>query len=320
MSKQQEKRDQAARAAWLYYVGNHTQHDIAEQLGVSRQITQRLIAYAVEHGLVKVRVTHPVSACLELAESLRSRFRLETCHVVPAPVSRGDDAETAQRMIAVAGAEWMERHLLADAPRVVNVGSGRTLRAAIDQLPDLDRPQHRIVSMVGAIAADGSSNRYDVALAAAEKTRSRYYLLPAPLVADSAEDTRQWCQHRLYGVVADLAAQADVTFIGVGTIGPGCALQVDGFIGAQDVDDLLAHGAAGELIGRPIDRQGRLLDLPLQSRITSLPLTPMPSRPVIAMAGGAAKAGAIAAALRGGWLTGLVTDEACALQILEGAA
>ena len=83
MSKQQEKRDQAARAAWLYYVGNHTQQDIAEQLGVSRQIAQRLIAYAVEHGLVKVRVTHPVSACLELAESLRSRFRLEACHVVP---------------------------------------------------------------------------------------------------------------------------------------------------------------------------------------------------------------------------------------------
>ena len=314
MSKQQEKRDQAARAAWLYYVGNHTQHDIAEQLGVSRQIAQRLIAYAVEHGLVKVRVTHPVSACLELAESLRSRFRLETCHVVPAAA---DDAETAQRMIAVAGAETMERYLLAEAPRVVSVGSGRTLRAAIDQLPDLDRPQHRIVSMVGAIAADGSSNRYDVALAAAEKTRSRYYLLPAPLVADSAEDTRQWCQHRLYGVVADLAAQADVTFIGVGTIAPGCALQVDGFISAQDVEELLAHGAAGELIGRPIDAHGRLLDLPLQTRITSLPLKPMPARPVIALAGGIAKAGAIAAALRGGWLTGLVTDEACAQQILQ---
>ncbi|PLC43067.1 DNA-binding transcriptional regulator [Ralstonia pickettii] len=313
MSKQQEKRDQAARAAWLYYVGNHTQHDIAEQLGVSRQIAQRLVAYAVEHGLVKVRVTHPVSTCLELAESLRSRFRLETCHVVP---THADDADAAQRMIAVAAAEIMERHLLADAPRVVNVGSGRTLRAAIDQLPDLDRPQHRIVSMVGAIAADGSSNRYDVALAAAEKTRSRYYLLPAPLVADSAEDTRQWCHHRLYGVVADLAAQADVTFIGVGTIGPGCPLQVDGFISAKDVDDLLAHGAAGELIGRPIDAQGRLLDVPLQTRITSLPLKPMPSRPVIAVAGSVAKAGAIGAALRGGWLTGLVTDEACAQRIL----
>jgi len=143
VSKQQEKRDQAARAAWLYYVGNHTQHDIAEQLGVSRQIAQRLIAYAVEHGLVKVRVTHPVSACLELAESLRSCFRLETCYVVPAPA---DDAEAVQRMIAVAAAETMERHLVADAPRVVSVGSGRTLRAAIDQLPDLDRPQHRIVS------------------------------------------------------------------------------------------------------------------------------------------------------------------------------
>ena len=36
--------DLAARAGWLYYVAGHRQEKIAEQLGVSRQTAQRLVA------------------------------------------------------------------------------------------------------------------------------------------------------------------------------------------------------------------------------------------------------------------------------------
>ena len=77
---------------------------------------------------------------------------------------------------------------------VVSVSSGRTLKAAVDQFGQLDRPQHRLVSMVGAIAQDGSSNRYDVALHISEKTGGKHFLLPAPLIADSEAERAQWCQ------------------------------------------------------------------------------------------------------------------------------
>ncbi|WP_293765786.1 sugar-binding transcriptional regulator [uncultured Aquitalea sp.] len=316
MPKQQEKFDQAARAAWLYYVAGKTQNEVADQLNVSRQVAQRLVASAVERGLVKVTVHHPVAECLELAEALRQRFGLAMCEVVPAD---GDSAAELHRKLAVAGAAVFERYLDVEKPMVVELGSGRTLKAIIEEMAELVCPQHRLVSLIGTIAHDGSSNRYDVALPASEKTQSRYFLLPAPLYADSAEDRSMWCNHRLYRVVAEMGQKADVTFIGVGTIDEGCALQADGFLDSAEIARLKSANAVAELIGRPINEAGELVDSPIQQRITSLPLERPPRRPVIAFAGGERKAAAILAVLRGGWLTGLVTDEASARYILGQA-
>ncbi len=82
----------------------------------------------------------------------------------------------------------MAQFLRQEQPLVIGVGSGRSLKAAIDELPDVERPQHSCVSLIGAIAADGSCTRYDVPLWMAEKTQGRYlscqplYLLTAPLI------------------------------------------------------------------------------------------------------------------------------------------
>ncbi|CAN0516059.1 unnamed protein product, partial [Ectocarpus sp. 12 AP-2014] len=53
MDKFEVKLDQAARAAWMSYVGGMTQDEIACQLGVSRPGVQRLLALARQEGLVK---------------------------------------------------------------------------------------------------------------------------------------------------------------------------------------------------------------------------------------------------------------------------
>ncbi|GGP19248.1 sugar-binding transcriptional regulator [Silvimonas iriomotensis] len=312
MSKQQEKLDQAARAAWMYYVANNTQHEIADHLGISRQMAQRLVAYAVEQGLVRVSVQHEITDCLALAEQMKARFGLSLCRVVPA----SGESEGLRRMLAVAGAEVMTQFLQSETPIVVNLGSGRTLKAVIDELTEIERPQHRIVSMVGAIATDGASNRYDVALRTAEKTGSKYFMLPAPLIADSAEDCRQWCSHRVYRVVSELSAHADVTFIGIGSVGPGCPLEEDGFLSKEEIGQLVSEGAAGEIIGHAVNHEGRPISSPITDRVTSLQLPTAVERPVIAFAGGASKYAALNAALRGKWLSGLVTDEESARQAL----
>ena len=56
--KSTEKLDLATRAAWLYYVAGNTQNEIAEKLQVSRPVAQRLVAFAVEKNLIRVRVDH----------------------------------------------------------------------------------------------------------------------------------------------------------------------------------------------------------------------------------------------------------------------
>lgn len=306
MSKHNKKLDQAARAAWMYYVAGETQHDIAEKLGVSRQVAQRLVALAVEEGLVSVSIAHPVADCMTLAEQLKKRFDLQLCQVVP---SAGVEGAGVQQMIAVAGAEVMAQTLRQDQPQIVAVGSGRTLRATIDELPEFDRPQHSCVSLIGAIASDGSCTRYDVPLWMAEKTQGRYFILPAPLYADSPEDRDLWCNHRIYRTVTDKAARADVMFVGIGQVSAGCPLNADGFISDGQVSRLESLQVAAEMLGHFIGQDGQRVASELDDRLTSVPLNAQTQRKVIAFAGGAEKHQAIAAALRGRWITGLITDE-----------
>jgi DNA-binding transcriptional regulator LsrR (DeoR family) len=103
-----------------------------------------------------------------------------------------------------------------------------------------------------------------------------------------------------------------VAFIGIGDIGPKCPLHVDGFITAAEVQELMELGAVAEMLGLPIDDEGRRVSSPTGRRVTSVPPDAPPKRPTIGFAGGARKHRAVLAALKGGWLSGLVTDEACA--------
>lgn len=313
-SKQEEKLDLAARAAWLYYIAKNTQQEIARKLQISRPAAQRLVALALERGIVKVRVHHKVTTCLEMARALRERYGLAVCEVVP---SNGDSADQVLQKIAVAGAQVMELYLGEPQPKIVALSSGRTMKAVIDELPALARPQHRLVSLVGAIAHDGSSNPYDVALRTAEKTSSKYFLMPAPLLADSPEERNQWCHHRLYRVVETLASQADVAFVGIGEMGIGCPMHRDGYITEAEVKELVAAGAVGETLGWAFDRAGEPVRASIHARVTSIQLRRPPKTPVIAFAAGESKAEAVLGALRGYWINGLVTDETCARMILE---
>ncbi len=313
MSRVDRKLDQAARAAWMYYVAGKTQHEIADVLGVSRQAAQRLVALASESGLVRVSIVHPVADCTALSQQLARQFGLSVCLVVP---SAGVDSTSLNRMIAVAGAELMLQFIDQEQPQVIAVGSGRALRSTINELPQLDRPQHSCVSLIGAIASDGSCTRYDVPLWMAEKTQGKYFILPAPLFADNPTDKDLWCNHRIYRMVTDKAAQADVTFIGIGQMNLHCPLHYDGFITSEEVQRLTEAGVVAEIVGHFIGDDGRRVPSTLDQRLTSVTINVRPEKPVIAFAGGAEKYSAIRAVLNGGWLTGLVTDEETAIKLL----
>ena len=131
--------DEAARAGWLYYVAGNTQEEIAARLGISRQAAQRLVSLSVSAGLVRVRIDHPIAACLDFAERLKAAFGLTFAEVVPS-----DPTSTSTTLgIAEACAGEMERWLKREAPTVIALGTGRTLKAAVENLAPMSCPQHQ---------------------------------------------------------------------------------------------------------------------------------------------------------------------------------
>ncbi|NIF30900.1 sugar-binding transcriptional regulator [Enterobacter sp. Cy-643] len=313
MSREEKKQEQAARVAWMYYVAGMTQQDIARELGISRQVAQRLVSSAREQGMVTVKIAHPVARCLKLAQQVQARFGLEICRVVP---SEGLDDEAIQQMLAVEGAEVMSQFIADEQPQVFGIGSGKTLRSIIDVLPWIERPQHHCVSMIGAIARDDSGTRYDMPLKMAEKMQGKYYFIPAPLYADSEEDRDMWCRHKVYQRVTDRALAANVAFLGVGEVDIGCPLNAEGFITDEQVNMLHRQGVAGEMLGHFFDHGGQRVYSELDALLTSVPLQSDNPRKIIAFSGGARKFAAIKAALTGRWMSGLVTDESTAVRLL----
>ncbi len=75
----------ATRAAWLYFVGDSTQAQIAKKLGLTRQRVNRLLAYAREHGLVQVSVSGKLANCVALEHELTRAYGLKDAVVVPSP-------------------------------------------------------------------------------------------------------------------------------------------------------------------------------------------------------------------------------------------
>lgn len=313
MSREEKKQEQAARVAWMYYVAGMTQQDIARELGISRQVAQRLVSSAREQGMVTVKIAHPVARCLKLAQQVQARFGLEICRVVP---SEGLDDEAIQQMLAVEGAEVMSQFIADEQPQVFGIGSGKTLRSIIDVLPWIERPQHHCVSMIGAIARDDSGTRYDMPLKMAEKMQGKYYFIPAPLYADSEEDRDMWCRHKVYQRVTDRALTANVAFLGVGEVDIGCPLNAEGFITDEQVNMLHRQDVAGEMLGHFFDHGGQRVYSELDALLTSVPLQSDNPRKIIAFSGGARKFAAIKAALTGRWMSGLVTDESTAVRLL----
>ena len=305
--------DDAARAGWLYYVAGNTQDEIARKLGVSRQTAQRPVSLAMSERLIKVRLDHPIARCMELSAALRQRYDLFFCEVAPS-----DPASTSSALgIAQLAAAEMERWLRRPDPVVIGIGTGRTMRAVADQMPQMQCPQHKLVALVGTGKADGSASFYDVIIRLSDTVRAPHYPMPLPVFTRSHEERELLAGLASTRSLLQLVEQADVSFVGVGSIGEGSALLKDGFITTEENEAVRRAGAVGEITAWTFDSQGRLIQGHLNERVASAPLRQPAKRPMIGVAMGLARRAAIRAALTGRLVTGLITDEATAEHLLR---
>lgn len=304
--------DDAARAGWLYYVAGNTQEEIAAKMGISRQSAQRLVSLSVSEGLIKVRLDHPIGRCMDFGARLKSRFALDLVEVVPSdPAS---DSTTIG--VAEAGAAEIERWLMRPESITMAIGTGRTLKAAIEQIQPMECPQHKVVSLTGNIAPDGSAAFYNVIFNVADTVKARSFPMPLPVIASSAAEREMLHRQPMIKATLALAAEANATFVGIGDLGPKAPLLLDNFISEVDHKMLQKAGAVGEICGWCFDAEGRLIEGLINDRVASAPIPSRESSLVVGLAMGRHKAPAIRAALNRRLVNGVITDERTAELLL----
>lgn len=302
------------RAAWLHYVGNMRQAEVAKRLGVPSVKAHRLIARAVADGAVKVSIEGDIVECIELEQQLCAQFGLEICEVSPDL----EEVGLPLRTLGLAGASWLKRRLDMGDISTIGISHGRTLASMVQSMPRMTLPDHRFVSLMGGLTRNYAANPHDVMHMLAERTGAQAYVMPVPFFANSEEDRDILLSQRGVPAVLELAKSSPLKVVGIGSAQADAQLVSSGLIAQDEIDEISKSGGVGEMLGHFFDPDGTTITTPLTSRTVTVPLDDTRDDKIVALAGGPEKVRPLKAILRSGWLSGLITDERTAAALLEG--
>ena len=295
------------RIAWLYYVEGLTQAEIAARLGVSRVKVVRDLQVGRQTGLVQIQINGRLASCVALERRLEKSFALKEAVVVPTP----QDPAHLPATLGIALGSWLSDRLRAG--QTLAVGWGRTLHWSVRALRRRDLPGLTVVALLGGIGRGSEINMYETAARVAETLGAQCYYLAAPAFAAASAMRDMLLAQAGLREVLDRARRADIALVSVGTLGPTATNRRIGLLGDTEAAELTAAGAVGDLLCTFLDRDGRPVDHPLNTCSVGLPVPDLATLPAAVLAsGGAEKVTMVRAALVGGYVNHLITDEGTA--------
>lgn len=301
----------ATRAAWLYFIGNSTQAQIAKKLGLTRLRVNRLLAHAREQGLVQIQVTGRLANCVALEHELAARYGLKEAIVVPAPA----DSQKLRPILAAAAAQYLSQHLHDNMS--VGVGWGRTLRLSLPSMPRKSYRNLSVVSLIGGLTQSSAVNPHETASHLADIIGAQCYYFAGPAFTDTAQSRDMLMNQPMLRDVFERGRSVDLAFYSVGDLAQSNTMTALNLITREEMASLLAAGAVGDVCSHWINVSGELVDHPLNSRAVGLPPAHLKGvRNSILVSGGKSKVGVIHGALTAGYANRLVTDETTAAQLV----
>jgi deoxyribonucleoside regulator len=304
-----------ANVASMYYESELNQNDIAEELGISRSSVSRLLSEAREQGVVNITIRWPTSTSRDLTAELSHYFPEAEVHVIQ---GRGHGYSQIVEMLGRLAARLLEQKLKDNMILGISWNTGvyqvvRAFRAA-------RRLGVRVIQLTGSAGVvnpllDGP----DLARWLAQMLGGQYLYLPAPLVVDSTATRDALLNDRTISERLELAAQADIALVGIGTVFPPLSsLFQIGYMNDEELATIATMGGVGDILTTFYDIEGRILPLEFHERIIGLPLEKLRDIDgVIGVAAGEEKAAAIIGALTAGYVDCLVTDDNAALRVLS---
>ena len=304
-----------AQVASLYYDEELTQHQIGDQLGLSRVKVYRLLKEARAENVVQITVSWPIRRDTELEYQLKKGFGLEEALVLKVSSQRRPQA---LQCLGQLGARYLER-ILSDGSTMA-ICLGRTSYETIHALSPNFQARVRVAQAVGSMPQ--ALQELDSAALARElagKLGGEVLYLTSPLMGDSVEAAQVIRRQPDIRRTLDAARQAQVALTGIGNLDPASSgFYKAGFISAGELADLTAAGAVGDMAGQIFNLEGELFATDINQRVIGITLAELKQIPItITTAMGRDKAKAILGGLRTGAIDVLCTDDQAAAEVLK---
>ena len=298
-----------ATVARRFYLEGVSKSDIAAELGMSRFKVARMLDRARETGLVRIELDTRGEIDLDLSVRLRSAHGLRHCVVIDPPE---DDEVLLRTALGRAAAELLDE--IVEPGDVLGLAWARSLmamRTALTTLPACD-----VVQLTGALSLPSDDSSIELVRDLARKSNGQGYFYYAPMVLPDAATAKTLRTQP--DIARAIERYPDVTkaVIGVGAWQQGLSTVV-GALTEEERRQIYDLGVRAELSGVQIDGEGNPVSTPLTDRLIGIDAQQLHAVPdVIAVAYGTAKADAVGAGIRGGFITSLVTHTALARELL----
>ena len=306
------------RVARLHHMQGLRQGEIAETLEISQASVSRFLALAEEHGIVRTIVVPPEGLYPELEERLAAAYALDAVYVVDMTARESG----IELILGAAAARYLSAEL--EGGPVLGLTSwSATLREMARQMePRSGIGVKRVVELLGDLGSPRL--QHEAALATQQVARAlgaEAVYLRTPGVMPSAELRSVALTDVHVQSALKLMDKVDVAFVGIGPADFHGSLEAgDNFFTAEQLAEVRALGAVGQLHQRFINAAGEAVATPLDDRVVAITLAQLRKvRRKIAVAGGAGKHEALAAALAGKWIDVLVTDVNSANYLMNNA-
>ncbi len=293
-------------AATLYYEDGLGQAEVAQFVRVSQTKISRLLAAALDRGIVRISVEQYQARDEKLEHRLRERFGLKAAAVIK--TAPNATRESARQIVGHFGAPFVAS--LLPTAGVLALGGGRSTSDVIHRFRRGDVHRLTIVQAMGSIDSNISPvDAIELGRTIVKLWGGEFVTLSTPaFVADKKTRDFFLASSQIRPVWQRLR-NADAALVGVGPLENSVYLE-RGVLQPADITQLRASGAAGEICGRFYDAKGRECRSRWRERAISIELSMLQKIPqVIGVAAGADRAEPVAAALRGGLLKSLLIDD-----------
>ncbi|WP_059102981.1 sugar-binding transcriptional regulator [Shouchella shacheensis] len=299
----------------MYYEESLTQNEIAKRLGIYRTTVTRMLQKARDIGVVRIEIVETQRVRVELEKQLAERYGLAEVFVVPVEpeTSRRDRLE----LIGKAAVSLVDS-ILVDGD-VVGLAWGSTVGTMADVIEKGRKRDIRFVPIVGGpgkMRVDHHVNT--IAYSFAKAFKSKAYYIDSAAIVQSKETRDEIMDSDYMQDVRHLWKEMTVSIIGIGAPIRSSNLVWTGFLGDGEAKKLESENIVGDICSRFYTIDGVETNADLRERAVAIELERLrENRATIAVAESREKVASIVGALRGDYLTHLVTDEETAEAILN---
>lgn len=315
MKKNDENIGVMAEIASLYFEQGLSQQEIADRLYFSRSKVSRLLSKAVEEKVVEITIHYPMERVFHLEQTMKNIFDLQNVIIAK---DYGTSFPMLLKRVSHLAAQYLDG--IMETHTSIGITWGETVYHVIDELTSTNKRHIRVIQLMGTTENNHNTayNTSELIRKLVDKYDGDFSQIYSPLVVENDIIRDSLMKEPIIQRVIQEARNANIVLTSVGDLHTGKTNAWNHVLTPQVKAKLTKEGAVGVVLAHFIRMDGSVVDGELDAKVIGISLDDLKQiENVICVAVGVKKAKCIFAALQGGYMNTLITDECTARQVVS---